>query len=171
MPEPANTYTAFIDPAFDAQQRQQIGRAIVAHIKERTRRGEGIGGRSFTGPDGNNRYSESYVSSAEFNAAGKSRSGNVNLTLTGDMLDSLEVIDVTLAGRIVIGFEDVGADGGENDKSVWMREKGYNFLGLSDEELNNIVSQFDSPSGAQSVTTELSESFTRSLLRSLIGNR
>lgn len=165
MAEAPNTYTAFIDPSFDANDRRRIGAEIISFIKARTKKGQGIGGVALRGNDGDTKYSQSYIDSADFSIAGKSRT-KINLTLTGDMLDSMEVIDITLAGRIVIGFSDEGA----NDKSVWMREKGYNFLGLTSEELGRIMSNFNSPSEARAATESIAPGFARNLLRGLLGN-
>lgn len=161
MAEAPNTHTVFIDPGFNAAQRRQIGEAIIAFIKRRTKAGQGPGGQALRGTDGNTRYSKSYVSSAEFKSAGKSKSG-INLTLTGDMLDSIEILDISLAGRVVIGFDDQDS----NDKSVWMREKGYNFLAITDEEKTLILQDFERPTSS----VNISQGFARNLLRGLLGN-
>lgn len=154
-----NTYTAFINPKHDVTIRRAIAGEIISYIKKRTSEGKGIGGAPFNGPDGNNRYSKTYQEHQDFDIAGKTGQKTVNLRLTGDMMDSLEVLDVSLAGRIVVGYKD----GFESDKSVWMREKGYDFLGLSEEELKNIVSKFDKDVPTSSITRSFAESFIRGI--------
>lgn len=139
----AETYTAFISPNFDFSTRQEIGREIIRYIQDRTKDGLGIGNVPFSGPDGDNKYSKNYTRHIDFKTGGKSGERTVNLTLTGDMLDSIEIIDASIPGRVEIGFED----GFENDKAKWMREKGYDFLGLTDAELSSIVGQFEEESG------------------------
>jgi hypothetical protein len=79
--------------------RQSVGQQIIDRIRERTRE-ENIDrkGRGFRG------YSDSYVESLRFRAAGKDP-GSVNLTLTGEMLTLMDVIDST-STTITIGFTD-----------------------------------------------------------------
>jgi hypothetical protein len=133
----ANTFTFFIDPAYDFDERKAIGNAAVEFIVSRSRSGKGIGGVSF------GKYSKNYQRTRDFEIA-KSGESKVNLTLTGDMLDTLSVLDATVAGRIVIGY----TDGPESDRSVWMEEKGYSFLGLEEDEINTILSNFEEPSAS-----------------------
>ena len=128
-------FTAFINPAYDIDDRREIAKAIISFIKERTSEGKGIGGKPFGS------YSKNYVKQRDFEIAGK-EAGTVNLTLTGDMLDSIQMLDITIAGRIVVGI----LEGSEADKAGWMAEKGYNFLGVSDDELELILSDFEEPS-------------------------
>jgi hypothetical protein len=133
----ASTFTFFIDPAYDFEERRLIARASVDYIVERTRDGRGIGG------DKLGKYSKNYIRTTDFGIA-KSGETDVNLTLTGDMLDSLQVLDVTIAGRIVIGY----TEGNESDKAKWMQEKGYDFLGLEQDEIESILSNFEDPSAS-----------------------
>lgn len=124
----------FIDTAYDFDSRRQIGKAAVQYIVDRSRSGLGIGGKPF------GKYSKAYMHHQDFKVA-KDGEVEVNLTLTGDMLDTLDVIDASVAGRIVIGYED----GPESDKSVFMEDKGYAFLGLTDSEIESILSDFEDP--------------------------
>jgi len=135
MAEAQNTYTAFVDPRFTFKQRQQIGRDIIKFIVKRAGNNKGIAGVRF------HNYSKSYADSAEFKAAGKSKN-NPNIKLRGDMLNQLKILDASLAGRVVVGFTSGTKS---NDKSVWMREKGFNFLGLSSDELTFILASYAVP--------------------------
>ena len=142
----AETYTAFFNPSIDFSTREDIGLEIIRYIQDRSKNGRGIGNRPFSGPNGNNKYSDNYRRSAPFSNAGKTGETVVNLTLTGDTLDSIEILDASIAGRIVIGYNE----GFENDKARYMKEKGYEFLGLTAPELNSIVSRFDNNQGETS---------------------
>jgi hypothetical protein len=79
--------------------KQAIGQALIDKMVERTQSGVDVNGSSFKG------YSPSYVKSDEFKAFGKSK-GDINLTLTGDMLnaitpqgESAETIKIKQTGR------------------------------------------------------------------------
>lgn len=61
----------------------EIGQAIADAIKKRTESGVDISGNSFKA------YSSSYRNAAEFKAFGKG--SKVNMTLSGEMLDSIDV--------------------------------------------------------------------------------
>jgi hypothetical protein len=133
----AETFTVFVDPQFNADERTSIGSAIVDYVVKRTRAGRGVGNRPFLNAEGKREYSKSYQDTREFAIGGKG-SRPINLTLTGDMLFSIEVLDISLAGRIIIGIEDEE----NSQKAVWMREKGYHFLGISDDEKSLVLSKF-----------------------------
>lgn len=160
MAEAQNTAVFFVSDRYDAGERRAIGNEIIDYIRQRTEQGEGIGGEDF------GTYSQSYQQSPEFEVAGKSPSP-INLTLTGDMMDTLQVIDVSVPGRIEIGFP-----GGtpENDRSVWMADKGYAFLGLTESELDEVLSFFGNPSAVDVATAGLAESIGQQLLRGLFGS-
>lgn len=132
-----NEFTFFVDPAYDFQERKAIANAACDFIRDRTRNGKGIGGKSL------GKYSKAYTKHRDFKTADK-EPGPVNLTLTGDMLDSIKPLDLFTAGRIVIGLQE----GPEADKSVWVEEKGYEFLGLTDSELEQVLADFDEPSAS-----------------------
>ena len=133
-----NSFTMFVDPAFNFDGRQDIGNAAFDYIRTRSKNGLGVGGKPF------GKYSKAYKKQRDFINAGKTGETRVNLTLTGDMLDSMEVLDASIAGRIVIGYPD----GDESDKSVFMEEKGYAFLGLDSDEISSILSDFSEPSAS-----------------------
>lgn len=160
---PINTFTVFVNPRYSESERKQLGIAIINFIVDRTKKGRGIGGQPFKNSQGQSKYSENYQNTKDFEIGGKSKSP-INLTLSGDMLSSIEVLDTSLIGRIVIGY----TDDAESDKSVFMEEKGYRFLGVSSEELNKIVSKFGKPS--QSISpANISASFVESFVRGIIG--
>lgn len=160
---PQNKYTAVIDPRYTRAERNVIAFAIIEFIQKRTAKGQGIGGKAFRNSAGQTKYTDSYTETREYKIAGKSQ-GRINLELSGDMLDSIEVLDINIAGRVVIGYNNDD----ENDKSVFMREKGYDFLGLSNQELNNVLAQVGSPSQQDDRTT-IAPGLVQSLVRSILG--
>lgn len=159
----AISFTVFVDARFDASERRAIGNSIVDYIVNRTKQGRGIDNRPFTSSNGKS-YSKAYQEHRDFEIAGKNNRP-INLTLTGDMLSSLEVLDIALAGKIVIGISD-----DENaEKARWMREKGYDFLGLSQKEQNTILSRFSKLTPTEVKAANISESVARSFLKGLLG--
>lgn len=142
----SNTYTAYISSAYPYSFRLSIGNAIISHIQKRSKNKRGIGGRRFKN------YEDTYTKTTEFKAHGKSKT-EPNLILTGEMLSDLAIKDISSAGKIVIGFKKEG----NSEKSVWMREKGYDFLGLSNNELLQILSGFTPPDTQQVFDAALAE--------------
>ncbi len=155
------THTIVVSLGFTEDQRRSIGQAAVEFIVSRTKRGLGIDGVKLQGPDGDGKYSKSYKDSNEFKAGGKSGS-RVNLTLTGDMLTSMDVVDVSRDGIIILGF----TDDDDNDKASFMQEKNYNFFGLSEREKRKILERFGQPSNIPDIDQGLVRSFLRRALGS-----
>ena len=149
----AKTLRFFVDPNFDVEDRLAIAQDAVDFIRERTRSGQGPGGKSL----GN--YSKAYEKHTDFIAAGKSNP--VNLTLTGDMLDELDIIDVSVPGIIEIGYEE-GTEGG--NKAEWVQEKGYEFLALEPNEQEAILANYVAPTAITQVASGLSEGIASRLL-------
>lgn len=118
----------------DAGLREAIGGAIIERIRERTQDGVDKNGRKFK------KYSEAYKNSADFAAFGKNEN-EVNMTLSGDMLGSLDIIEQTKQ-TIAIGFADddqnVKAFNHVTGDTVPQRD----FFGLPKKELMNIVEEF-----------------------------
>lgn len=137
--------TVEIPKGIAPSDREAIGREIVEHIRQRTEAGKGVkNGRLYSFPG----YSKEYTKSLDFKNAGKSK-GEVNLTLSGDMLAAFDVLS-TGPGRITIGFE-AGTE--ENDRAEGNilgsyggdpnSKKARNFLGITDAELRMILRKFD----------------------------
>lgn len=121
----------------------KIGQEIVDYMKERIENGRGLNDIKLETP-----YSKEYSKSIDFIAAGKSR-GHVNMRLTGDMVDSIDVID-TSGDEILIGI----TDGSQTAKAYGHQTgfKGHPFLdgkhkrpffGVSKSEIKeNIISKY-----------------------------
>ena len=133
--------------------RQTLGNEIVRFIKGRTRNGLDKNNRPFEA------YSDTYISSFDFKIAGKSR---VNLTLTGEMLNTLEVIS-TGTGFIKIGFRDTDS----NDKASFNRQHGREFLGITQGDLDLLVVNFTSRTEGERSRADIAEGIASSFLRGL----
>lgn len=138
----AQVKTEIIIPKdYSPDEREAIADEILNYIIERTKKGQGKDGEKFPG------YSKKYKDSLNFRIAGKSRS-RVDLTLSGEMLDSLEVLKAP-SGKVVLGYQKgsdmngraegniLGSYGGEPDKS-----KARDFLATSKEEVAKILKRF-----------------------------
>lgn len=80
-----------IPVGYDEATRATIAVEVIRFIKERTKSGKDKDNNSLKSP---NVYSKNYREHIDFKAAGKS-GGPVNLTLTGEMLNSIELLDST----------------------------------------------------------------------------
>lgn len=127
---------------YDDDDAQTVAEEILNFIVERTKKGKGSDGVNF--PE----YSPLYKASDAFKLGGKS--STVNLTLSGEMLDSLEVLEAK-RGKIVFGFakdSDMNgrADGncrGSYGTSKDDPSKARNFMELSGKELAKIIRSLD----------------------------
>jgi uncharacterized protein YuzE len=88
-----------VDISEDRNLVREIGQAIIDYMVERAEDGKGLNGVKLKSP-----YSKEYSESLDFKAAGKSKS-KVNMTLSGDMLASIDIVDQS-GSVIEIGIED-----------------------------------------------------------------
>jgi hypothetical protein len=91
-------------------------------------------------------YSKSYKESLDFKIGGKS--SKPNLTLSGDMLDSIELISQR-SGNLLIGFEngtEENAKAEGNIKGTYGQKKptgkARDFLGITQKDLNAILDKY-----------------------------
>lgn len=127
-------------------ERQAIAQEVIDFIAERTRRGKDVDGDTFAGP-----YSKTYRESLDYKIAGKPKSGRpVNLTLSGDMIDSLMLLKHN-PGAIVVGYnkgdKELNAKVEGNRLGTYGRSApnpriARDFLGISKEDLKRIVSKY-----------------------------
>jgi hypothetical protein len=78
---------------------RKIAQGIIDYMVDRAKSGRGLGRKDLKSP-----YSKSYSESLTFKAAGKSRN-DVNMTLSGDMLRSIDILEEDGAS-VVIGIDD-----------------------------------------------------------------
>lgn len=113
---------------------ERLGQACIDHIVERTGKGKDVDGNRFTG------YDKDYIDSDEFEAWGKSPR-KINMELTGDMLGTLDIIDID-GGRVKIGWKDdteiKKAFNHNTGDTVPKRE----FFGLTDSQLKQLAEPF-----------------------------
>lgn len=135
--------TIAIPEVYGPAERQAIGQAIVDFIVLRTREQNlDKNGRSL------GRYSDSYAASLDFKIAGK-RKGTVDLTLSGEMMDALELLNTRQPGQVVIGYSRGDKINGKvegnrlgtygNRKKV---AKARDFLGITETAKRAILANF-----------------------------
>lgn len=149
MSEPQKKRRFNLPRDFDAVDRAKAATLIRDKIIARTDKGVDSEGQKFAG------YSETYVNSLEFKIAGKSKN-EVNLQLSGDMLNSIQVIGEG-PGYVTLGFDE-GTP--ENDKAVWAERSdngpSRKFLGLTEAELELIIAEIrtDRPRNLNALVNE-----------------
>ena len=117
--------------------REAIGQAIIDRIIDRTEEGKSVNGGNLKSP-----YSGKYADSDEFALYGKNKN-EVNMTLTGNMLNDLDIVDQTTS-TITIGFNDE-----VNQKKAANHHQGVTvpkrpFFGVSKKDLEAIKKEFKS---------------------------
>lgn len=122
-----------------AKDREKFADEALQYIRERTARGEGVGGRKFPG------YTKEYIESLDFKNAGKSGS-KVNLKLSGDMIAAHDLLSHR-KGSVLLGYEN-GTE--ENARAEGNRlgtygqkkpdpKKARDFMGLTPEEVEIVL--------------------------------
>lgn len=132
-----------IDPNIDTDDAQTIAEELLDYIIERSKAGKGADGKPFPG------YSEAYKKSLAFKIAGKSP-GKVDLTLSGEMLDSLKVLAVQ-RGKIVIGYDEGDPVNGKaegNIKGTYGTDvedasKARDYMSVSANEVKKVIEDLD----------------------------
>lgn len=114
--------------------KEAIAQEFIDRIVERTESGIDRNNQSFKS------YSNEYVESDEFQAYGKKR-GQVNLTLTGNMLGLLDVKDIS-GNKIVIGWNETDEAEKAHGHISGNVGKKRDFLGLPVEEVESIKREF-----------------------------
>jgi hypothetical protein len=131
---------------YSADDAQTVAEEILNYIIERTKDGKGVDNTPWVGKAGE--YEDSYKNSLEFKIARKT--DKVNLSLSGEMLDSLEILQAK-KGKIVIGYQrgsemNGRAEGnilGTYGSDVPNPSKARNFMELSNNELSKILKGLD----------------------------
>ncbi len=127
-----------ISKKYKPAERKAIAQDVIDFIVKRSRK---------KGKDKNNRpfkkYSKGYKNSLNFKIAGKT--SKVNLSLSGDMLDSVELL-AQRSGNLMMGFEN-GTE--ENDKAEGNIKGTYgqkkptgkarDFLGISRRDMQKVL--------------------------------
>jgi hypothetical protein len=152
-------FTAKISGKYSEEERVAIGIEMIDAIIDRTKSGKDKNNRDFKGAAG--KYSTGYKNSFDFKLGGKSKSGPVNLTLSGEMLDALTVLG-TSKGEITIGipadddFNNKKAEGnitGSYGRPKGDSSKARDFMGMSKAQLKEITTKY--PTTKNEVNTDL----------------
>jgi len=128
---------------YDNEDAEVIAEEIIDFIVERTKKGKGSDGKKF--PE----YSKQYTSSLDFKLAGKSKS-LIDLTLSGELLDSIEIIEAR-KGKIIYGYSEDNQMQGRAEGNLYgtygqdkpNKSKARDFLSLSTKELTKILGSID----------------------------
>ena len=135
-------FTVKVSKKYEDAERIAIGLDVIDHIIKRSKAGKDKNNKNFPG------YSEGYTESLDFSIAGKSK--RVNLTLSGEMLNSLEILESN-EGEIVIGIPEddslnnAKAEGnikGTYGQSSPIRGKKRDFMGISRKDLTDIKKDY-----------------------------
>lgn len=115
--------------------RQKIGQVIIDRILTRAESGKDVNGKKFKA------YSKAYKQSDDFKAFDK-ESNKVNLRLTGDMLDTMDITDTT-RNTVTISWEDSE----EGQKALGHIKGGGNlpvrdFFGLNKSDIDFLRREF-----------------------------
>jgi hypothetical protein len=126
--------------------REELAQAIVSHIQTRTR-DEQVGCNLQTRRNyslGNRPYTEKYA-----DKKGVSE-GDVDLTLSSEMLDKIEVLNIR-PDSITVGFSDTSIHGkvegnqkGTYGQSAPIKGKARPFLQISKGDLNRLIDEITS---------------------------
>jgi len=119
-----------------------IGSEIISVIRKRTAKNLDVDGEKFPA------YSKEYAKSVDFKAAGKSK-GDINLTLSGDMLANIEMLQAK-RNTVRIGYEKGSTENAKADGNIRgtygtpspIKGKARPFLGISDDDLQKILEKY-----------------------------
>lgn len=129
---------------YDEVEREAIALEVIDKIIKRTKQGLDKNGKEFSGKAG--QYTKGYKNSKNYEIAGKS--SKVNLTLSGDMLDAIEILKNST--KVVIGYEKGSSENAKADGNIRGTygqpspnpSKARDFLGISEKELNQILKKY-----------------------------
>lgn len=128
---------AGIDLSDDPALVNEIGQEIIDFMVDRAKDGRGLGGVKLKSP-----YSKEYSESLEFKAFGKNKS-EVNMTLRGDMLSSIDLVnDDPSKLKIAIAEDDEIPKAYNHNVGDTVPKRP--FFGLDKSELEEILSNYES---------------------------
>lgn len=126
---------------FGERERIAIAAEVIDFIRNRTESGKDINHNAFK------KYSKSYKDSLNFKVGDKT--GKVNLSLSGDMLAAMTLVDHK-PGAIVVGYDtsDPEADIAEGNQIGSYGQPNANpskarkFIGINPDDLKKILNKF-----------------------------
>jgi hypothetical protein len=149
---------------------EAFGQEVIDIIRERTAKTKDINGNDLPSP-----YSEAYSESLEFKAFGKSKN-KVNMKLTGDMLDSMDILDID--GNVLkVGLEGLEATkafahntGFEGHPVLDGKVPKRKFFGVTKDEVNKIKSKLQDLLERSKDVTQDEDAFTLGAIELLEGS-
>lgn len=145
------------------KERVQIAEVIINHIINRTAAGQDKNNKDFP------KYTAKY---ADEKGVGV---GDVDLILSGEMLESIELISHK-SGEVVIGYKDpsdelagkvegnrIGSYGGEPNA-----KKARDFLGIASDDLEVLIDAYQSEEELEPLTDEELDALSRQLAEELL---
>jgi hypothetical protein len=142
-PKYLSTFQVEISSRFPKNERAAIAEEIINYVVETTKSGVSpVTGRAFAG-----NYSRGYAKSLDFKIAHKNKN-KIDLTLTGDMLGVVELIDDN-KGKLLLGidhrkFPQEAAKAEGNQLGTYGNAtpvvSGRKFLGITNKALKEILS-------------------------------
>jgi len=134
-------FTVKLPAGYSTEEKVAISQEIIDYVRKRTQSGKAADGSSFP------KYTKAYEGSLDFRNV-KSKGAPVNLTLSGDMLAALGLVDVS-KNKLTLGYDPsdpeaprvegnvIGSYGGSPKKS-----RARDFLGLNEKELARILQKY-----------------------------
>lgn len=123
-----------VDVSNEPRIIQEFGQAVIDRIVERTEAGKDVRGRNFKP------YSKSYINSEDFEEFDKSPS-DINMTMTGDMIDSIDFTQRGSTVKVQVGEGDVQTAKAYNHNFGDTLPK-RQFFGVNKKDLNEIKKKF-----------------------------
>lgn len=138
------------------EDRKALAEDIVDYIRKNAERGKGAP-TSIDSPEVISRYrtfkkyTEIYEKSLDFKIAGKNKGQTPDMTLSGDMLAELDVIDVK-KDKIIIGYDPSSENAGKAEGNIrgTYGQSGNgnpkvrkNFLTISKSDLNRLIKKYE----------------------------
>lgn len=114
--------------------KQQIGQALIDRIIERTESNLDVNGKNLKP------YSKEYIESDDFKAFDKSEN-DVNMTLTGNMLGTLDIVD-TSGSKIKLGWDDATENAKAYNHNVGDTVKKRQFFGVTKSDIEMVKKEF-----------------------------
>jgi hypothetical protein len=145
--------------------KRAFGQAVIDHIVERTESGVDRNGSKFDS------YPKSYKESDAFKAFGKT--SKVNLSLTGDMLSLLDIVE-DKGNSLKIGWREDVENAKAYNHNVGDTVKKRPFFGINDSDLSSISKEFKpdlSKSNNDDVILSKIDKLTSFIIESLDGKK
>jgi hypothetical protein len=124
----------FGEGEFNESFKNSLGQAIIDRIRDRTAANKSVYGVGLKD------YSTDYIKSAAFEQYGKS-ANDINMTLTGSMLESLDIIEST-ENTITIGFLDDTNEAKAANHNVGNTVPKRPFFGINATETQELIDEF-----------------------------